>query len=351
MSELGRNGACGGQGGAGARASRGCAGARVHGGAALSRRSFVAGLGLFAVGTLAACSMPGPSKVAPATPQTGSATTDGGAAPQTGTPATSGAGTPLYEVKVTRTWVTGSYDGTQLLVLDVDLTNNDKMSVPASVVATMYTQATQGGTHLQEGYLPSDVPGALPSSGTSIEPGKTGKAQFVYELKDTSPVEVVTKVDTTDYLSQVEVLRTTIDPAKAEKAQSDAGFDLTVDKAILTDDGAGKNLLVLEMTFTNRSDQPQSYGTATTVELYQNGTQLKQGSLPYKHPAYNEDESGARYTNVEKDKSVKLQNVWELTDPTADVKFTAKASLSYDQRVVVSKTIKIDQAAAATTGK
>lgn len=258
----------------------------------------------------------------------------------------------LFNVEVTNTWTCGNYDGSKLLVIDYNLTNNDSNSMPASVVASMYTKAKQGERDLSAAYPSPEIPGVLSNGGDTVSAGQTGKGQAAFELVSEDPVDITITADTKDYKSQVEVYKQTIDLSKVQNVESEASFDLKIDKAFVTDDGQGKNLVVLEMTFTNNADKPASLSSSANLELYQNGTQLKTGYLPYNHPQANQDMSTNLSTNVNKGVSTQVQEAWELLDTTSPVEFKAIDYASFDQRAVVDKTIDVatGQSSDATGG-
>ena len=254
---------------------------------------------------------------------------------------------PMFDVKVTRTWKTGSYFGTEMLVLDLDVRNNGEQSMPANMVGFTFATATQAGAALAKGVLTSEVPGAVMLETGSLAPGAEGKSQAVFELQGSEPVEVVIAPESVDGKSTVEVYRETIDLDQVEKVESEPTFEIEVGRAYVTDDGKGKDLVVVELTFTNNAEQAQSLSSAADMQLFQNDVELKSGYLPYQHPSYDEARQSNWSTSVKKGASVEVQASWELLDAAAPVELRAVDTGSYDQRAVLEKTIDVSGGGAA----
>ncbi|WP_162610847.1 DUF5067 domain-containing protein [Gordonibacter sp. An230] len=249
--------------------------------------------------------------------------------------------TPMVEASITRTFIVDTYDGT-MLVVDLDVKNNSEMSMPAGMVGLTYAKASQNGQQLSSGFLSDDVPGALASGGDAIAPGGSGKNQAVFVLsQQDGTVDFKIEAETTDYSNVVEVVSQSIDLASVEKVQSEPEFDVTVDDVLVTDDGEGKNLLVLEMTFTNNSDSAASFGSLVRPALFQNGVELKSGYLPYNHPAYDNERSSNTYTDVKQGASLAVQVAFELVDAETPVEMELIDAASFDQRVFLDKTIEV----------
>lgn len=248
---------------------------------------------------------------------------------------------PEFDVRVDRTWTTGSYGGKRMLVLDCTVRNNGEESVPLDYAAYSCATAAQDGAALPEGFLPSEAPGALPMELGNLAPGAEGRAQVVFELRGDGPVEVVIAPSTLDGKSTAEVYRETLDPSRIEKVESESSFGIEVGGASVTDDGEGKDLVVLELAFANNADEPQSFSSAVDMQMFQNDVELRQGYLPDRHPSYDEAKDANRTTKVKKGASVEVQAVWELLDASAPVEVRAIDQASYDQRVVLEKTIDV----------
>ena len=247
---------------------------------------------------------------------------------------------PALDATIAKTFTTGSYDGTTLLVVELDVTNNTDTIMPASVIQ-MYATATLDGKTLSEGYLSSDNPNALPMT-SSISSKSSGLAQLVYILPSTEgAVDLVINVDSTDYSSTIEVLNESIDLANVEAIVSETDYEVKINDVTLTDDGEGKDLIVLSISFTNNSDSGTSFSSAINTELFQNDIALKSGHLPYNHPSHNSDLSSNSYTDIKKGASIELQVVYELNDAKNPVEIKCIDSSSYDKAVILEKKIEV----------
>lgn len=247
---------------------------------------------------------------------------------------------PALEVNVDRVWTVGSYDGKRLLVVDVKVRNVSQDGWEPDSVVYSGTNATQKGTSLSLEYLPEDVPGVL-SRGARLAAGEEGQAQIVFALESEDPVELVVLSPSKDASGSVETLRETIDPSSAEKVESEQEFKVVVDDVSVTDDGNGKDLLVMRIEFTNDSDAAASFSGAVDMSLFQDDVELKGGYLPYNHPAANEELESNAYTDVRKGASLKVQVVYELLDAASPVEMQLIDMGSFDRRVFMQKIIEI----------
>ena len=250
-----------------------------------------------------------------------------------------GGSAPALEVGVDRTWKV-SRSGAELLVVDLSVKNTAREGWDPDVVAYSGTSATQDGKGLATAFLPDDVPGAFPR-GANLATGEEGRAQLAFELKGDGPVELVVVSPTRDGSGSAEALRETLDPSSAEKVESEQEFQVKVDEVIVTDDGKGKGLVVLRLEFENDSDAAASFSGAVDMSLFQNDVELKNGYLPYNHPAADEELESNSYTDVRKGASLKLQVAYELLDAASPVEMQLVDWDSFDQRVFMRKTIEI----------
>lgn len=247
---------------------------------------------------------------------------------------------PQFEVSINKVFTTGSYDGTTLLVINLDVKNNSSVSQYGGGFA-YYTSATQDGSRLSDGYLSSDNPYAL-SMNSSIPAESEGEGQLVYELNSLEgTVEIVMTVDNMDYSASVEILNENIDLSQVENLGSETEYEVTINNVTVTDDGEGGDLVILDATFTNNSASATSFGYAIRTELFQNDISLKSGYLPYNHPAYDSDLSSNSYTDIKQGASIDLQLVFELNDATSPVELTCIDSDSFDKAVILSKVIEL----------
>lgn len=254
---------------------------------------------------------------------------------------------PEITANINRAFITGDSDGSSLLVVNLDVTNNRDMSYYSSVVAS-YSSATLDGEKLSSAYLPYQHPEELDLNST-INPGETGLAQAVFTLPSTEgTVELTINAETLDYSGTVEILKEEISLDTLEAVESEAEFEIEIGDVVVTDDGDDKDLLVMNLTFTNNSDEANSFGSAVDFEIFQNDISLKSGYLPYNHPSADEALSSNTYTDVKKGASLEVQVVYELNDPSAPIEVKAVDAWSFDKRVLFEKVIEIAGAAPAT---
>jgi len=247
---------------------------------------------------------------------------------------------PEFEASIEKVFTTGNYDGSTLLVINLNITNNSDLQIPSAGLG-FNASATLDGKTLSEDFLGLNHPEAVDMTAT-IAAKSQGIGQLVYKLPETEGVvELVISPNSLDYSKTIEVLRESIDLSKVEAVVSESGLDITVNSVTLTDDGEGKSLVVLDITFTNNSKEALSFGGAINTELFQNNIGLKSGYLPYNHPMADNDLNSNSYVDIKQGASINLIEVFELLDDTNPVELTCADYRSYDQAVILSKTIEI----------
>ena len=245
---------------------------------------------------------------------------------------------PALEVSIEREFITGNYDGSKLLVIDLKIKNNSDYNEYGTGIQD-YTKATLDGKTLSSAYLSDKNPNAISYSAV-IAPGEEGPGQLVYQLPSTEgTVDLVISVRTVDYSGTVEVLSKSIDLAKTKTIVSESEYKVVLENMVKTDDGNGKDLLVLYITFTNNSDEAKSFGSAIDVELFQNDIALKTGYLSYKNSLYDNDLLFNSFTDIKKGASINLQLTYELLDAKSLVEFSCKDMWSYDRAAILEKVI------------
>lgn len=249
--------------------------------------------------------------------------------------------TPQYEATVDEVFTCGTYDGTALVV-NLDATNNtdsylDNYTVAYNLVATL------DGTTLSTSYLGSDNPYAIADG--KIKSGESGMVQATFDIsgveydEDSELQLELTSYTIKDYKT-VGVLDETISMADVEAKVSESEFDVSIDNVTVTDDGDGNNIVVIDYTFTNNSDEAISFSSAVQEELFQDGVELQSGYLPYNHPMYDEDSYSASSTEIKSGASIKVRRVYELTsDSNVEIKLTDWQS--FDQAVILEKEIQV----------
>lgn len=253
---------------------------------------------------------------------------------------------PAYALEVTGAWLTGNTQGDALLVIDYTMTNNEDYTRSSDVPGYSGFAATQNNRSLATAWISTNVPGYVAS--VNLAPGETGAGQVVFELKDdSSPVTVSCITSTVDYSSSVTLYEEELDPAALEVVTSEASFALTDIAAMVTDDGEGADLLIVDFDFTNLSGANASIGELADFELFQNGVELQTGYLPYDHPLDDEERDENSSATIAIGKTLSCRKTYELRDTTAPVSLVVTDWNSFDGLAVVEKTIVIDESAGA----
>ncbi|SDB25468.1 protein of unknown function [Pseudobutyrivibrio sp. YE44] len=257
---------------------------------------------------------------------------------------------PQYTAELNEVFTCGAYKG-DILVLNLDATNNsedylDDYSVSYNVVATI------DGKALSTSYVSDENPFAI-ASGTKIAPDETKTVQSAFELEgvdytDDSELKIVVTSHTIKDYKQVSVLEETKKMGEIERKTSESEFDVTVDNVTVTDDGEGKNLVVIDYTFTNNSSEATSFSWAVDEKLYQDNVELKSTSLPWRHPMHDEIDSSNDYTDVKAGASIQVRQVYELTS-ASNVEIVLIDNQSFDKAEILNTEIKVDIPAASSS--
>ncbi len=257
---------------------------------------------------------------------------------------------PQYTTTLNEAFTCGAYDG-DILVVNLDATNNtedyiDDYSVAYNVVATI------DGKTLSTSYVSDENPYAIPS-GTKIGPEETTTIQSAFELSgvdysDDSELKLVVTSHTIKDYKQVSVMEETLKMGDVERKTSESEFDVTVDNVTVTDDGEGKNLVVIDYTFTNNSSEATSFSWAVDEKLFQDDVELKSGSLPWKHPMADEVDYMNSSTDVKSGASIQIRKVYELTS-TSNVEIVLTDQQSFDKAEILNTEIQVDIPAATSS--
>ncbi|MCL1797045.1 MAG: DUF5067 domain-containing protein [Eggerthellaceae bacterium] len=253
---------------------------------------------------------------------------------------------PMFDASLDKVFIAGSYDGT-LLVVNLNIKNNAQTNISGSM-AQLYATATLDGKTLGSAWLSDKHPEAVDAY-ASITPQAEGKGQLVFDLPAGAEgtVELVITVDTLDHRGVVEVLNESINLADVEAIVSESEFEVVVNSVTVTDDGNGKDLLVLNVTFTNNSADAVSFGGSVKTQLFQNGIELKMGWLPFNHPLEKEDMWTNSSVDLKQGLSIDIQQVYELQDSKSPVELTYTDWASLENIVVLEKTIDVAGASKA----
>ena len=244
-----------------------------------------------------------------------------------------------FEVMVDEVFICNTYGG-EVLVINLEVTNTseeylDGFMVPYSLDVRI------NGKALGYGYLSTDHEKVI-NSDIKLASDETEILQAVYELTGEAEGELtilgVTYAINMD--TQVEFLNETIDMADVEKLIEESSYELTIDNVVKTDDGEGNDLIVIDMTFTNNSDEAEAFSYAIDLEIFQNGVELKRGYLPYRHPLEEDDISDNNRLAI-KENSIQVREVYILNDAEAPIEVKAVESMSYGTEPLLENEIQI----------
>ena len=234
-----------------------------------------------------------------------------------------------YEVTIEDTFIATTYSG-DVLAINVEVTNVSNEIIDAYRVLADFT-ARLDGTSLNMGFISTEVVGYI-SNEFRLAAGDTETVQLVYELPTKQEGEItllgITYAEKGN--EQIEIVNETLDLAEIERMVVESDYSITVDDVVKTDDGEGGDLLIVDMTFTNDSEEATSFSYALELEIFQNGTQLKTGWLPYNHPADDmELESNARL-DIQGGNTIKVREVYTLNDANAPIEVRIVEPYTYN---------------------
>lgn len=229
-----------------------------------------------------------------------------------------------YDATVTdsvRLKTDSTYDkADSVLILNLDVQNNSNDYLDPSSVA-YDTSASLDDTPLDMEYLSDYCPVYI--STNAIAPKEHGTVQVAFKLGSPDADGTVSILMLTyGKKKSVKVLETTIDLEDVEYYVIPSDYELQIDRAFTTDDGEGNQLLALDMTFTNNSDETTS-PAAAHLSLFQDGVELSYGYLPYRHPETDDELSDNSYKDIQPGKSISYRSVYTLKDDS-EVAFIAR---------------------------
>lgn len=226
-----------------------------------------------------------------------------------------------------------------VIVITLDVENKSKDYLDPDMIAYQ-SSATLDGSALDYEYLTEYCPVYV--STTTIAPKEHGTVQLAYRLgsPDASGDLSLLLLHTGKKKTST-VFESTIDLDDVDYHVIPADYGLEIDRAFTTDDGEGTSLLVLDMTFTNNSEEATS-PSAARLTLFQNGIALDTDYLPYNHPEDDDDLSNNSYTDIQPGKSISYRQVYALQDDS-DVEFTAKQMVynGYEVEPILETTITV----------
>ncbi len=248
---------------------------------------------------------------------------------------------PIYTAELNQAF-TLTASGSDKLVVNIDVTNNSDSAL--DYLPYYNVTAKVNGTSLNSDYLWSDNPYYI-SGDTILAAGETATMQAVFDLSSydrTSDTEVAISLYsyTTDYEDNISVLDETVVLSELEYMESVSDYELVVDNVTVTDDGDGNDILVIDFTFTNNSDDATSFGYACDVSIFQDGIELSSGYLYSNHPLYDEDLYYNDYTDIKSGSSIQVREVYELRS-TSNVELEVTDYTSYDDITILSTEIQV----------
>ncbi len=145
-----------------------------------------------------------------------------------------------------------------------------------------------------------------------------------------------------NYKKTIKVMEEDLRLENLEKKVTESSYSLAIQGAILTDDGEGTNLLIVDYIYSNASSEASSFGGALDTKAFQNGIELKTGWLPYNHPLVDDTLSENTYTDVQPGNSLTVRVIYELNDATTPVDVQSTDYFSYNHAEVLNKQIAIN---------
>lgn len=260
------------------------------------------------------------------------------------------AGKKPYEAtitNVTRLRTDATYNkADSVIVIDLDVENKSSDYLDPNTIAYL-ASASLNGTALDYEYLSDYCPVYVSSN--QIAPKEHGTVQLAFKLgSPDAEGEVSLLLTHAGKKKNIVTLDTTINLDDVEYYIIPANYGLTIDRAFTTDDGDGAPLLVLDMTFTNNSDETASPYQAD-ISIFQNGIELSSGYLPYNHPENDDTLDSNRHTDIQPGKSISYRQVYTLLDDS-EVEFLAKENTytGYEAASILETKIAVAEGAVAS---
>ena len=122
---------------------------------------------------------------------------------------------------------------------------------------------------------------------------------------------------------------------QAEPAQ-DSPYQVTIDNAQIVKTYDDTDAVCITFTFTNNSDEAQSFGAATSVTVYQDGVQ-QDIAMPADSPA----NYGNSLNKVKPGASITVDGVYALANTTSPVEVEVTELFDLDNTVLAEKTFNL----------
>lgn len=232
-----------------------------------------------------------------------------------------------YVVIIDGTRQTRDFEGQPALVVEFTFANNS--DEPENFVFAATPKAYQDGVELEAAILDGN---GSSNAMKDIKPGKSIVVQEAFILDDTGDVtiEVTEAFDLDEDVIVTETVTVEADDAFRDDFSE---YDVTIDGSRQTKDYEGNPALLVDFTFTNNGDEPESFVFAATPKAYQNGVELEEAYLL-------ESDSGNSMKNVKPGKSIGVQQAFVLKNKSG-VTIEVTEAISLDEAMIASKTTPI----------
>lgn len=250
--------------------------------------------------------------------------------------------TPRHEETLAEAFICDS-GADQVLVINYNGKNNCDEAQNGYNFSSDFN-VTLDGTALNTAYLSSSNPYAIDID-KDIPSGSEDLLQETYLLPAGSTagdLHIEANSYSMNYKKTIKVMEEDLRLEELEKKVTESSFSLAIQGAVLTDDGEGTNLLIVDYIYSNASTESYSFGSSLNTKAYQNGIELQTGWLPYNHPLVDDSLSENTYTEVKPGNSLTVRVIYELNDPTTPVNIESTDYYSYNNAEVLNKQIAID---------
>ena len=124
--------------------------------------------------------------------------------------------------------------------------------------------------------------------------------------------------------------------AAPEEQAADAKYAVTIDGAQLTTDYDGKPAAIVTYTFTNNSDEEESFATACSADVYQNGVECQMAM-----GVEGDYDSGTYMQKVQPGATNQVQLAYQLQD-TSPIDVKVEELFNFEDVVLAEKTINLE---------
>ena len=247
-----------------------------------------------------------------------------------------------YDVTVNEVFTCGSYDGSELLVVNFDVDNKKDEGIQAYSIEYGASVTTADGTLLSTAYMGSNNPYYINTDGQI--PAKTqGKSQAAFDITNVDLGETI-HITVTGLAKKgtVSILDEDVEVASIQKKVSQSDFEFAITDKEITEDGDGNKLLILTCNFKNNSTEAISCGSAVRMSIFQSGRELDRGYLPYNHPLRKEsDDDNDSFTEIKGGSEITFKEVYNLNDMEGDIEIKVNDWKTFDQVLIYEEDAKM----------